>query len=171
MSARRAEPPCKAVAKFVAAHAGVRAPFAPCTGQDYAAWRAFVHLLELYAFSDEAGRRCAIVAMHHCVMASQESAWSLFKGAIAGVLDWGDEDPLWRKILEVDARAVAGLETVASIAADDVGGRARADVGDVDVKAHPKNDAEWFRCEDESCAGCAARDERYRAALLSRGRR
>lgn len=106
----RVNPPCKAVAQFVASHHG-RSAFAPFTGQDLAAWRAFVHLLEMYTYSDEAGRRCALVALHHCVMGAQESVWVIFKGTIPGVLDWGDEDPLWRKILDVDPRAVSGVDS------------------------------------------------------------
>lgn len=84
---------------------GDRYPLAPLTGQDARALSAFVHLLELYACSDDVGRRSALLALHHAVMAMQGSTRHIAKAAIPYVLDWSDEDRLWPEIL--CARAIA----------------------------------------------------------------
>lgn len=97
------KPICRSAPTFVKAHANGRglpdkAAFAPCTGQDRAAFEAFVHLVELYAAADDKGRAHTIAAMASTVLAMQESTRHLAKKAIPAVMDWGDEETLWRKI-------------------------------------------------------------------------
>jgi hypothetical protein len=68
------------------------------TGQDSRALAAFAHLLELYAVSDTAGRRSAVLAMHHTIHAMQADCRGIAKRTIPLALDWGDETDLWEKI-------------------------------------------------------------------------
>lgn len=76
------------------------------TGQDSRALSAFIHLLELYTVSDEDGCRHALIAMRHAVSAMQPTTQHLAKHAIPLALDWGDEEPLWKKIVGTGLRLV-----------------------------------------------------------------
>ena len=80
--------------KFLKTHHG-REVFAPFTGQDARAWRAFVALLELYTASDERGCTCAVTGMRAALEAMQPSTRWVAKATIPALLDWGDEGPLW----------------------------------------------------------------------------
>jgi hypothetical protein len=71
---------------------------APLTGQDFRALSAFVHLVELYAVSDDDGRNAALFAMAATALAMQEDVRHLAKSSIPHVLDWGDKARLWSKI-------------------------------------------------------------------------
>lgn len=98
-------PICMSVVVFVKAHArgrGVpdKGAFAPFTGQDWKAFHAFVHLVELYAVGDTRGRTHALTAMAATIQAMQDHTRYLAKLAIPAVLDWSDEEPLWAKIGE-----------------------------------------------------------------------
>lgn len=97
---RTAPPVCRSTATWLRTRLG-KDCLAPLTGQDHRALKAFVHLLELYAVSDEAGRVLAIAAMHATVRAMQPSTRRLCKAAIPAVLDWDDEELLWR-LLGID---------------------------------------------------------------------
>ncbi len=94
---RAPAPICKDAAAFVKAHLG-KDCFAPFTGQDYAAFGAWVHLLHLLCVCDEQGRRTTLLALSHLLHASQVSVWPVFKKAIPHALDWSDEDRLWQEI-------------------------------------------------------------------------
>jgi hypothetical protein len=93
------KPLCQTAAKWIRGRLG-RDALAPLTGQDSRALGAFVHLVALYGNSDGDGRRCALVAMASAVRAMQPSTRHLAKAAIPYVLDWSDEDPIWRRITE-----------------------------------------------------------------------
>ena len=94
----RPEPPCcKTVSKWLTHHAG-RDALAPLTGQDTRALRAFVHLVELNAHSDANGQRRALEAMRATADAMQPSTRYLAKIAIPHLMDWPDEERLWRLI-------------------------------------------------------------------------
>lgn len=81
---------------------------AALTGQDARALAAFVHMLELYAYSDGHGQTCALHGMRAAISAMQSSCQSIAKAAIPFVLDWSDEATVW-SILENNARvAVLG---------------------------------------------------------------
>jgi len=68
------------------------------TGQDYAAFVAFVHLVDCYGRADDAGRRAVVAAMGFTVAAMQPKVRHVAKAAIPAVLDWGDEDRIWQAI-------------------------------------------------------------------------
>lgn len=96
----RREPPLyREVEKFCKHHLG-RDCFAPLTGQDYSAWRAFVYLVELYGRGDLGGRESALVAMNYAVKAAQQGSavQRVFLQSIPAVLDWGDAPRLWPRI-------------------------------------------------------------------------
>lgn len=94
------EPPLhKRIRTFVEYHLGSgRSTFAPFTGQDRAAWTAFVYLLEIYAYGDDVGRKSALVAMGAVLVAAQPKVLDAFKKAIPGVLDWCNEGQIWTEI-------------------------------------------------------------------------
>ncbi len=71
---------------------------APLTGQDTRAVQAFVHLLELYTVSDAAGQAAAKKALRYTVDAMQPSCYQLAKACIPMVLDWADEERLWKEL-------------------------------------------------------------------------
>lgn len=71
---------------------------AALTGQDSAALSAFATLLELYAFSDGEGRRCALRGMRAAAEAMQPKCRPIAKACIPHVLDWSDEASLWEMI-------------------------------------------------------------------------
>ena len=82
---------------------GLSAPckivFAPFTGQDYQAYSTFLHAVNLYAYGDGEGRRHALGCMRHAVLSMQPSVRWIARETIPHVLDWGDRETLWPKIL------------------------------------------------------------------------
>jgi hypothetical protein len=62
------------------------------TGQDWAALKTFLHALDLYCYSDDEGRKHALLAMHHAVRAMQPSTRGFARAAIPYLLDWSDRD-------------------------------------------------------------------------------
>lgn len=97
----------KLAIRFLKTHYG-RAVFAPFTGQDSAAWRAFVASLELYALGDGHGQTCAVHGMRAAVSAMQSSTQWIAKATIPAVLDWSDEDRLWTILENLAAARVLG---------------------------------------------------------------
>lgn len=85
--------------RFVVRHLGKDA-FAPFTGQDSSAWRAFVYLLEMYSRGDNTGRAVAIRAMNSVLRGVQNMRHIhlVFAQTIAHVLDWGDVEPIWKQL-------------------------------------------------------------------------
>jgi hypothetical protein len=75
---------------------GVLAPF---TGQDYAAFKTFIHAVELYAYSDNAGRKEALLCMRHAVLAMQPKVRWIARETIPQQLDWSDREKLWTLIV------------------------------------------------------------------------
>jgi hypothetical protein len=92
------KPYCESVRKWVEGRLKDKGAFAPMTGQDWRAFAAFVHLVALYGASDADGSGHAIAAMRHTVRAMQPSTRHLAKAAIPHMLDWGDEDRIWRQL-------------------------------------------------------------------------
>lgn len=78
----------------------VRNPLAPLTGQDYQAYRTFLHALELYGYCDDEGRRHALLCMKHAVSAMQPHTQWIARASIPHLLDWGDQQSLWPQIME-----------------------------------------------------------------------
>lgn len=115
--ASRTKPLHQEVAKFVTFHLG-KGCFAPHTGCDWPAWRAFVYLVECYSHG---GGQDALLAMRATVRCAQPHAKVLrtFTQAIPAVMDWGDVRRLWpqaaegirlRDMNQFDARQLTALE-------------------------------------------------------------
>jgi hypothetical protein len=87
----------KRMAYFVCFHLADKYAFAPFTGQDFSAWKAFLYGVELYGRGDYEGQRNALGIMRAAVRAAQRKVdvMAIFKKSIPGVLDWGDEARLW----------------------------------------------------------------------------
>lgn len=99
----RAKPTCAGAFKFLTLRQG-RGALAPCTGQDYRALAAWFHLVEIYGTADDRGQHAALLALASILDAMQLSVWHLAKAGIPGVLDWPDEDRVWRAVHEYRAR-------------------------------------------------------------------
>jgi hypothetical protein len=99
---RSVPPCCKTIVPWVKAQprAG-KACFAPCTGQDWAALKAFAHLVELYAYGDAQGRECAIQAMGAVVTAMQPHVRYLAKIMIPCMMDWSHEEEIWSQLVPI----------------------------------------------------------------------
>lgn len=99
---------------------------APLTGQDYAAYRTFIHALELYCYSDGDGREHALLCMRYAALAMQQHTRWIARETIPHLLDWGDRETLWPKILaatpELSAEELWGDDKPAPVEAHDVGG-------------------------------------------------
>ncbi|WP_437638352.1 hypothetical protein [Sorangium sp. So ce854] len=114
---------CDSVYKFLRANYGRRCT-APLTGQDARALRSFVHLVELYRVSDEAGARCAIEAMRATVRAMQAKTRWIAREAIAAVADWEDREPVWREMFPDEPKCAGsavyctGCGAVMSVSSD-----------------------------------------------------
>lgn len=93
------QPVCKSARGWVRERLKDRNALAPLTGQDGSALSAFAHLVELYARADDMGRMNALAAMRATVRAMQPSVQHLAKAAIPHVMDWSDEDRIWRMIV------------------------------------------------------------------------
>jgi len=85
--------------EFVRAHLG-RNAFAPLTGTDWRAWKAFVYLLELWGVSRDSR---AVDAMRSTLACAQLSVLDIFIQTIPGVLDWYDVRQLWPSIVPANA--------------------------------------------------------------------
>lgn len=84
----------KDMIRFCEYHLG-KGIFAPFTGTDWRAWKAFVYLIELYANADHP--ELVLEAMRATLKCAQnrEHIHALFVQAIPGVLDWGAEYKIW----------------------------------------------------------------------------
>lgn len=89
-------------------------PFAPLTGQDYPAYRTFLHALELYIYCDDEGRKHALLCMYHAVKAMQPHTQWVCRASIPHLLDWGDQQTLWPQILSAgnEVKEAEAKETV-----------------------------------------------------------
>lgn len=118
------------VARFVQHHLG-KDCFAPHTGTDWPAWRAFVYLVECYSHG---GGDHAIAAMRATVRCAQphEKVLRTFVQAIPAIMDWGDVARLWPQIGDVwlrdgedpscDARQLTAIER-SEVGRNGLGGR------------------------------------------------
>src|SRR5438034_11100452 len=79
-----------------------KSALSPLTGQDWRALQAFFHLVALYGNSDGDGQRSALLAMAYTVRAMQPSTRHLAKAGIPHVLDWSDEERIWRQVQSID---------------------------------------------------------------------
>ncbi len=98
------KPVCQAASKWIQEVKGKHV-LAPFTGQDYAAFKTFVHALELYTFSDNAGRKEALCCMRHAVLAMQPEVRWIARETIPHQLDWGDRVTLWPLIENAEVSA------------------------------------------------------------------
>jgi hypothetical protein len=104
MTTRRAAPEkpcCQAARTWVVNRLQNKSALAPLTGQDSRALSAFFHLVELYGVADEDGRVSALNAMTYALLAMQPSTRYLAKAGIPFLLDWEDEDRIWRQVCDV----------------------------------------------------------------------
>jgi hypothetical protein len=83
--------------EFVHAHLG-RGAFAPLTGTDWRAWRAFVHLVELWGVSRDPNALAAMRSCLACAQGEHEDVMQVFVQTIPAMLDWSDHDRLWPAI-------------------------------------------------------------------------
>jgi hypothetical protein len=109
------QPYCKTAQKWVRERLG-KSVFAPFTGQDFRAFQAFVHLLDLYACSDAAGREHALLAMRSCIAAMQPKTRWVAKGTIPHVLDWGDEERIWSKLEQKLDPVLGDVQVIRAVA-------------------------------------------------------
>lgn len=77
----------------------MKSVLAPLTGQDYQAYRTFLHALELYGYCDTEGRKHALACMKHAVSAMQPHTRWIARATIPHLLDWSDQQTLWPKIM------------------------------------------------------------------------
>ena len=103
---RPAPPYCQSGPKWIRERLQDKQALAPLTGQDWPALKAFFHLVELYGYSDEDGRRCAVYAMAFAVRAMQPSTRQLAKAGIPHVLDWTHEEEIWQQLTAAAAGGV-----------------------------------------------------------------
>lgn len=96
--ASREKPLEKEMAIFVNGHLG-KGIFAPFTGTDYAAWKAWCHLLRLWGSTHEAAALDALRATLRCAQ-KKCCIWEVFVQTIPGALDWGYVKTLWPQIVE-----------------------------------------------------------------------
>ena len=89
---------------FVRHHMGKHV-FAPMTGQDVAAWNAFVYLVRTWCVG---GGEQAVEAMRETLLCAQPKVWPLFLQAIPAVGDWGHAEQLWPQL--VTTRVEGGWE-------------------------------------------------------------
>ena len=100
----------KIASEFVRAHLG-RNAFAPLTGTDWRAWRAFVHLVELWGVSRDPRAVAAMGNVVHCAQTRHEDVMQVFVQTIVAMLDWGDDARLWPQFAPaelVHLRAIRG---------------------------------------------------------------
>lgn len=101
------KPCCQTGPAWVRERLKDRSALAGLTGQDTQALLAFFHLVTLYAYADDPGRRAAIEAMAATVRAMQPRMRHLAKAGIPHALDWVDEDRLWSQICAADLTLTA----------------------------------------------------------------
>lgn len=95
----RDKPECQRLVKWTAQRLKNEgrpiASFAAFTGQDMAAFKVFVHAVDLYGRGDGDGRRGALLAMRGALLGMQRACWPVARASIPGVLDWRDEADIW----------------------------------------------------------------------------
>jgi hypothetical protein len=95
------KPVCEEAARWIRTQAelgripGGKSVLAPFTGQDYAAFKTFMHAMELYTYSDPAGKQQAIICMRHAVLAMQPKVRWIACETIPQQTDWDDRQKLW----------------------------------------------------------------------------
>lgn len=94
---RTPKPADKIAAEFVRAHLGRRA-FAPFTGTDWRAWKAFVHLVELWGVSRDLRALDAMRATVACAQTRHMDVMQIFVQTIPAMLDWCDVSVIWPSI-------------------------------------------------------------------------
>lgn len=95
---RRPEKPLdKHAAEFVIWHLADRSAFAPFTGTDWDAWKAYVPTLRLWGRMRDDATTNALRAIVGCAQRHAD-VLAVFKKAIPCLLDWPDERRLWDQI-------------------------------------------------------------------------
>ena len=93
--------------EFIRAHLG-RNAFAPFTGTDWRAWRAFINLLELWGVSRDPN---SVDAMRATLACAQISVMDLFVQSIPAMLDWCHVAELWPQIAPFAALGKCAIDT------------------------------------------------------------
>lgn len=88
----------KQAMNFVRIHLG-RGAFHPFTGQDFPAWHAWVHLLQLYG-RNPSGAAIAALRTVIALVQPQELVLMPFVQAIPAVLDWGYVSQIWPQVCD-----------------------------------------------------------------------
>jgi len=98
----------KIAAEFIRAHLG-RDAFAPLTGTDWRAWRAFVHLVELWGVSRDPSALVAMRATVACSQTGHPEVMQLFVQTIPAMLDWSDDAVIWPQIAPGNITAMRAI--------------------------------------------------------------
>lgn len=137
MPRNRPEKPLdKQVAEFVRFHLGDKGAFAPFTGTDFDAWRAYIHLVRLWGRTRSASVIAALRAVVNTAQIRHDDVMAVFKKSIPSLLDWGDERTLWAQICPAEQMRPCGD-----------GRRICAHIHSKRSKKHPG----WFICKDPTC--------------------
>ena len=115
MSPQRARSPRpktseKIASEFIRAHLG-RGAFAPLTGTDWRAWRAFVHLVELWGVSRDVRCLDAMRATVACAQTRNVDVMQVFVQTIPAMLDWCDVAVLWPRVGPVDLSLMRAVQS------------------------------------------------------------
>ena len=94
----REKPLDKEVAEFVIWHLHDRGAFAPLTGTDWDAWRAYIHLVRLWGRTRAETVLQALRYVVHSAQVRHADVMAVFKKSIPCLLDWSDERQLWPQI-------------------------------------------------------------------------
>lgn len=79
-----------------------KGPLGAITGQDARALHAFAACAQLWAASDDDGRRGALHAMRSLLPAMQVCCWPFARELIAQQREWTDRDPLWMQVRQLE---------------------------------------------------------------------
>lgn len=134
--AKTEKPLDKRVAAFVQFHLYDRHVFAPFTGTDFDAWRAFIHLVVLWGRSRSPEVVNALRAVIHTAQYHKQDVMAIFKKSIPCLLDWSHERELWMQICP---------DTMMHPCPD--GWRVCSHIHSKPDKKRPG----WYRCKDRTC--------------------
>lgn len=127
------------VSEFVRFHLHDNGAFAPFTGTDFDAWRAFIHLVRLWGRTRSLHVVDAMRAVVHTAQTQNADVMAVFKKSIPCLLDWSDEFNLWRCI------APGSPGDPLHPCAD--GSRICSHIHSKPAKGRPG----WFKCKDPTC--------------------
>lgn len=105
----REKPLDREMEPWIRHHLGDKHCFAPFTGTDWPAWRAFCYLLRCYG---TCGADSVIEAMRATVATAQKTlaVRQIFCQTIPGVLDWGYVRQIWPRLVDGDDQMIWAIE-------------------------------------------------------------